>query len=50
MIAHVVQIVLLWLAVFVGLDVAFGDGVLTEGIGDALERAAERARHWLSLF
>ena len=47
MIAHAVQMTLLWVAVFVGLDVAFGEGVLTGIIEDALERAATCARQLL---
>ena len=38
-----IQILLLWAAVFIGLDLAFGEGVLTDG----LDRALERALRWM---
>ena len=44
-----IHILLLWIAVFVGLDVAFGEGVLTAGIEDAFERAMKRLRELLRL-
>jgi hypothetical protein len=47
MTATAIHILLLWIAVFVGLDVAFGEGVLTTGIEDALVRAI---RHLRKLF
>ena len=43
----IVQIVLLWIAVFIGLDLAFGEGVLTNGIEDALEHVVRWLRHLL---
>jgi hypothetical protein len=49
MTATAVHVLLLWIAVFVGLDVAFGEGVLTAGIEDALERAMKRLRELLRL-
>jgi hypothetical protein len=49
MTATAIQILLLWIAVFVGLDVAFGEGVLTTGIEDALERAIKHLRKLLRL-
>jgi hypothetical protein len=47
MTATVVHILLLWVAVFVGLDTAFNEGVLTAGIEDAVERAMARLRELL---
>jgi len=38
------QVILLWAAVFVGLDLAFGEGVLTSGIDEALQRALKWLR------
>ena len=38
------QIVLLWAAVFVGLDLAFGEGVLTSGVDEALHRVLKWLR------
>ena len=49
MTANVVNLLLLWLAVFVGLDVAFGEGALTDDVGQALERAFKRIRDLLRL-
>ena len=47
MTASVIHIVLLWVAVFAGLDIAFGEGALTEGAGQVLERALKRIRELL---
>ena len=47
MTASVIHIVLLWVAVFAGLDIAFGEGALTEGAGEVLERALKRIRELL---
>lgn len=41
------QMLSLWVAVFVGLDLAFDDGTITYAIEEALERAAERLRELL---
>jgi hypothetical protein len=49
MTAAAVHILLLWVAVFVGLDIAFGEGVLTTGIEGAIERAVKRLRELLRL-
>jgi hypothetical protein len=40
----ILQLILLWAAVFVGLDLAFGEGVLTDGIDEALQRALKWLR------
>jgi hypothetical protein len=42
--AMIFQVILLWAAVFVGLDLAFGEGVLTHGIDEALQRALKWLR------
>jgi hypothetical protein len=47
MTASVIHIVLLWVAVFAGLDIALGEGALTESAGEALERALKRIRELL---
>ena len=49
MTASVIHIVLLWVAVFAGLDIALGEGALTESAGEALERAV-RNLHLLAHF
>ena len=43
----IIQIVLLWIAVFVGLDLTFGEGVLTNDIEDALKQALRWLRQLL---
>jgi hypothetical protein len=43
----IIHLLLLWVAVFVGLDLAFGEGALTEDAGLALERALQRLRDLL---
>jgi hypothetical protein len=45
--AGMIQIVLLWIAVFIGLDLTFGEGVFTNGIEDALEHALRWLRQLL---
>jgi hypothetical protein len=42
-----VHVVLLWLAVFVGLDLAVGDGVLTAELEATIEWAVKRLRDLL---
>jgi hypothetical protein len=44
MTASIVQVILLWAAVFIGLDLAFGEGVLTQGLDAALARIARWLR------
>jgi hypothetical protein len=43
------HIVLLWAAVFIGLDLAFGAGVLTDGVYDSLQRLLRWVRETLRL-
>ncbi len=45
--ASMIQIVLLWAAVFIGLDLAFGEGALTDGLEETLERAFKWIRRLL---
>jgi len=45
--AGIIQIVLLWIAVFIGLDLTFGEGVLTNGLEDVLEQALQWLRQLL---
>jgi hypothetical protein len=42
-----IQVLLLWAAVFIGLDLAFGDGALTSGLEEALDRALTWMRQLL---
>jgi hypothetical protein len=45
--ASIIQVILLWAAVFIGLDLAFGEGVLTHGLEGALERVLKWLRELL---
>ncbi len=45
--AAIIQLLLLWAAVFIGLDLTFGEGVLTQHIDDAIERVAKWMRELL---
>ena len=45
--ATIVQIVLLWAAVFIGLDLSFGEGALTDDLDKGLQRALKWVRQLL---
>jgi hypothetical protein len=45
--AAIIQVLLLWAAAFIGLDLAFGEGALTQHIDDAIERALKWLRELL---
>ena len=45
--AAIIQVLLLWAAVFIGLDLAFGEGVLTHGLDDAIARVVRWVRELL---
>jgi hypothetical protein len=47
MTVSVIDIVLLWFAVFAGLDISLGEGALTESAGEALDRALKCIRELL---
>jgi hypothetical protein len=43
----IIQLLLLWAAVFIGLDLAFGEGVLTHDLDDVIERVVKWLRELL---
>ena len=43
----IIQVLLLWAAVFIGLDLAFGEGVLTHDLEHVIERVAKWLRELL---
>jgi hypothetical protein len=45
--AAIIQVLLLWAAVFIGLDLAFGEGALTQHTDDAIERTLKWLRELL---